>query len=63
VLPFQAIGGAPENQAFSDGITEALTVKLTQLTATHQLQVAPGREVRAHRISSPEEARRELGQA
>ncbi len=61
VLPFQAIGGAPENQAFSDGITEALTVKLTQLTATHQLQVAPGREVRARRISSPEEAREELG--
>src|SRR3989449_430132 len=61
VLPFQAIGGAPENQAFSDGITEALTVKLMQLTATHQLQVAPGREVRARRISSPEEARRELG--
>ncbi|PYU14282.1 MAG: hypothetical protein DMG29_10030 [Acidobacteria bacterium] len=61
VLPFQAIGGAPENQAFSDGITEALTVKLTQLTATHQLQVAPGREVRARHISSPEEARKELG--
>src|SRR5437899_122325 len=61
VLPFQAIGGAPENQAFSDGITEALTVKLMQLTATHQLQVAPGREVRARRISSPEEARKELG--
>ena len=61
VLPFQAIGGAPENQAFSDGITEALTAKLTQLTATHQLQVAPGREVRARRISGPEEARKELG--
>ncbi|HLB89643.1 MAG TPA: serine/threonine-protein kinase, partial [Terriglobales bacterium] len=61
VLPFQAIGGAPEDQAFSDGITEALTVKLTQLTATHQLQVAPGREVRARRISGPEEARKELG--
>src|SRR2546427_1860746 len=61
VLPFQAIGGAPEDQAFSDGITEALTVKLTQLTATHQLQVAPGRDVRTRRISSPEEARKELG--
>jgi len=61
VLPFQAIGGAPENQAFSDGITEALTVELTQLTAAHQLQVAPGREIRARRISSPEEARKELG--
>src|SRR2546422_5312917 len=61
VLPFQAIGGAPENQAFSDGITEALTVKLTQLTATHQLQVAPGRDVRTRRISGPEEARKELG--
>lgn len=61
VLPFQAIGGAPENQAFCDGITATLTAKLTQLTVAHQLQVAPGQEVRTRRISSPEEARKELG--
>ncbi len=61
VLPFQAIGGAPENQAYSDGITETLAAKLTQLTATHALQVVPAREVRTKRVVSAEEARKELG--
>ncbi|MFY9585147.1 MAG: tetratricopeptide repeat protein [Candidatus Acidiferrales bacterium] len=61
VLPFQAIGGQPENQAYSDGITETLTTHLTQLTATHALQVVPAREVRMRRVSSAEAARKELG--
>jgi len=61
VLPFQAIGGSPENQAYSDGITETLTTHLTQLTATHALQVVPAREVRLRRVSSAEAARKELG--
>ena len=61
VLPFQAIGGQPENQAYSDGITETLTTHLTQLTATHALQVVPAREVRTRRVSSAEAARKELG--
>ena len=61
VLPFQAIGGSPDNQAYCDGITETLTASLTQLTATHALQVVPAREVRARRISSADAARRELG--
>lgn len=61
VLAFQAIGGAPENQAYSDGLTETLTAKLTQLTATHNLQVVPAREVRARRVASAAEARKELG--
>ncbi len=60
VLPFQAIGGEPENQAYSDGMTETLTAKLTQLTATHQLQVVPAHEVRARRVMSAQEARKEL---
>ena len=61
VLPFQAIGGTPENQAYSDGITETLAAKLTQLTATHGLQVVPAREVRTRRVANAEEARKELG--
>jgi eukaryotic-like serine/threonine-protein kinase len=61
VLPFQAIGGNPENQAYCDGITETLTANLTQLTATHALQVVPAREVRARRISGAEQARKEFG--
>ncbi len=61
VLPFQAIGGAAENQAFCDGITETLTAKMTQLTMGRALQVVPSRELRTRRISSAQEARKELG--
>jgi serine/threonine-protein kinase len=61
VLPFKAIGESAQSQAYCDGLTETLTVKLTQLTAAHALQVVPSSEVRTRRVSSPEEARRELG--
>src|SRR3954464_1303779 len=61
VLPFRAIGGRAEDQAYGDGLTETLSAKLTQLTAAHQLQVAPPSEVHALKIDSPEKARRELG--
>ena len=61
VLPFQAIGGGPENQAYSDGITETLTAQLTKLTAAHELQVVPAHEVRARGVAGAREARKELG--
>jgi tetratricopeptide (TPR) repeat protein/TolB-like protein/predicted Ser/Thr protein kinase len=61
VLPFHPVNPSQENQAFCDGMTEMLTVKLTQLTATHQLQVMPARDVRTRRVASAEEARKELG--
>jgi tetratricopeptide (TPR) repeat protein/predicted Ser/Thr protein kinase len=61
VLPFEAIGGDREGQAYSDGITETLTAKLAQLTVGHQLQVAPAREVRARGVTTPSAARQELG--
>jgi len=61
VLPFRVIGGGPETQAFSDGITETLTAKLTQLTATHNLQVVPAAELRGRKVSTTTDARREFG--
>jgi serine/threonine-protein kinase len=61
VLPFKSIGESVQTQAYCDGLTETLTAKLTQLTAAHALQVVPSSEVRARKVSSPEEARRELG--
>ena len=61
VLPFRVIGGGPESQAFSDGITETLTVKLTQLTATHDLQVVPAADLRGRKISTATDARQEFG--
>ena len=60
ILQFEAIGGL-ENQAYSDGLTEALTANLTRLTATHALQVTPASEVRARGMATPEEARKETG--
>ncbi len=60
VLPFRPVNASQENQAFCDGMTETLTAKLTQLTATHQLQVMRPRDARP-RISSAEEARKVLG--
>jgi tetratricopeptide (TPR) repeat protein/predicted Ser/Thr protein kinase len=61
VLPFAAVGDDTESAAFSRGLTETLTTKLTQLTATHHLQVISAAEVQARRITSAEEARKEFG--
>jgi serine/threonine protein kinase/tetratricopeptide (TPR) repeat protein len=61
VLPFTVVGGDTESMAFSEGLTETLTTKLTQLTATHRLQVISAAEVQARRIISADEARKEFG--
>src|SRR5579859_875586 len=61
VLPFQAIGGDPQSQIFCDGLTATLTAQLTQLTATHALQVAPASEVWSKKVTSADAARQELG--
>lgn len=61
VLPFRAIGGKPEDQAYGDGLTETLSAKLTLLTVARQLQVAPPSEVHSLGVDTPEKARRELG--
>ena len=61
VLPLQAIGGDPQTQIFCDGLTATLTAQLTQLTATHALQVAPASEVWAKKVTSADSARQELG--
>lgn len=61
VLPFRAIGGRAEDQAYGEGLTETLSAKLTMLTVAHQLQVAPPSEVHSLKIDSAEKARRELG--
>ena len=61
VLPFRAIGGDAERQAYAEGLTATITAKLTQLTARHQLQVAPAGEIHAHKIGNLDQARKELG--
>ena len=61
VLPFPVVGGTPESEAFSRGIVETLTARLTQLTERRSLQVVPASEVRAQNVNTVEEARREFG--
>jgi serine/threonine protein kinase/tetratricopeptide (TPR) repeat protein len=62
VLPFRNIGGDRDNQAFCDGMMEALTSELTELSQFHgSLWVVPASEVRREGLASPGEARRALG--
>jgi TolB-like protein len=61
VLPFVVVGGTAETAAFSNGLTETLNARLTQLTERHSLQVVPAAEVRAEDVRTLEQARREFG--
>jgi serine/threonine-protein kinase len=61
VLPFVAVDPDTNARAFSQGLSEALTAKLTQLTTKHPLQVVPASEIRAQSISSVEQAHTILG--
>jgi serine/threonine protein kinase/tetratricopeptide (TPR) repeat protein len=62
VLLFKNIGGEPANQYLSDGLTETLTSKLTQLERFEgSLRVVPASEVRDRNVSSADEARRAFG--
>ncbi len=59
VLPFVADGSDAELQAFSRGLTETLTARLTQFTDRYSLQVISPREVGA--LSTASVARSDLG--
>jgi tetratricopeptide (TPR) repeat protein len=61
VLPFEAIGGKPENQALCHGLTELLTARLAQISKRSGLEVVPTSEVRAQAVSSADDARKKLG--
>src|SRR5579859_219419 len=47
VLPFTVMSSDAKEKPFSDGLTETLTAKLTQLTVDPKLQVVPAPEIRA----------------
>jgi len=61
VLPFTSTGDDPSTKALCNGLTETLTVKLTQLTGRYPLQVVPTSEVRAEGISNVEQAHKGFG--
>ncbi len=61
VLPFVCSGSDPNQQAFCDGITETITVQLSQLAGKYPLQVVPASELRGQGITSAEELRKKYG--
>ena len=62
VLPFSNVGDDPANEAFSIGLVETLTSKLTQLEQFQgSLWIVPASDVRNRSIASASEARKEFG--
>jgi tetratricopeptide (TPR) repeat protein len=61
VLPFEAIGGNPENQALCRGLTDLVTARMVQASKRLAVEVVPASEVRAQGVTSAEDARRKLG--
>ena len=59
VLPF--VVGDPKDRAFSDGLIETLTAKLSQVSDHYPLAVIPPNEVRSEGVTDVEQARRTLG--
>lgn len=59
VLPFVTPDSA--NRAFSDGLGETLTAKLTQLSERYPIEVIAPSEVRSQGVSSVEQAQKALG--
>jgi tetratricopeptide (TPR) repeat protein/TolB-like protein/tRNA A-37 threonylcarbamoyl transferase component Bud32 len=61
VLPFTVPGGTPAQQAFAAGLTDTVTARLAQLSATHSLSVVPANLMFSKKVDSADAARREFG--
>ncbi|MBM4169979.1 MAG: tetratricopeptide repeat protein [Ignavibacteria bacterium] len=62
VLPFTNVGGGTENEAFSNGIVERLTSRLSQLERFQgSLWVVPAVEIYRRNVASPSEAKNLFG--
>ncbi|HZP33504.1 MAG TPA: protein kinase [Candidatus Acidoferrales bacterium] len=61
VLPFAVVSGEAPQKPFTDGLTETLTAKLTQLTVDPSLQVVPAPELRARNATTIDDVRKEFG--
>jgi serine/threonine-protein kinase len=61
VLPFSVIGGDAGDSAFSRGLAETLSAKLTQLSSGGSVRVVPVRELSAQHVETPRDARRVFG--
>jgi serine/threonine protein kinase/tetratricopeptide (TPR) repeat protein len=61
ILPLSLSSHDDDMVAFSNGLIETLTSRLTKLTSKHPLQVVPASEVRAFGITSLEQAKQQFG--
>ena len=61
VLPFRVIGEGRGERLYSEGVSEILTSKLTQLTTIPNLQVIPPSEIRDRNVDTIDKARAEFG--
>ena len=61
VLPFEAVGGAGDNQILCRGLTDLLTTRLTQISKRYGVEVVPASEVRTQGVNSISDARQKLG--
>jgi len=61
VLPFRIIGEGRGEKLYSEGASEILTSKLTQLTTIPNLQVIPPSEIRDRNVDTIDKARAEFG--
>jgi tetratricopeptide (TPR) repeat protein len=61
LLPCAVIAGSEGDQAFCDGLNEAIAGKLAPLTLSNSLQTTTARDARVRGITTAAEARRQFG--
>jgi tetratricopeptide (TPR) repeat protein/tRNA A-37 threonylcarbamoyl transferase component Bud32 len=61
VLPFHMTGALPQEAALFDGLTDTVTNRLMQLTASQPVGIIPFSEITANHVTSMQEARTKLG--
>src|SRR5262245_1303168 len=61
LLPCTVIGGLESDQAFCDGLNEAIAAKLAPLTLSNALQTTAARDAREQGITTAVAARRQFG--
>jgi tetratricopeptide (TPR) repeat protein len=61
VLPLAAVAGDPKLTAFGKGLLEDVAAKLSQLSATHDVEVIPARTLEDKNVSTLADAKKEFG--
>ena len=61
LLPCAVIGGSEGDQAFCDGLNDAIAAKLAPLTLANSLQTTTARDARVSGITTAVDARRQFG--